>query len=374
MNLLVCRMVKKTLQAPFVKKNAKNLKKFRISQQAVYNSGMSAFVIKRIWDNPVLRHAFFWIFAFASLYLSIFILGEHRIALIICTAVIVPGPIPVYGHFLAQKCFFEKKKYIHYFASIVLIVAVSGLLIEFVFATMARDPGSHINGFAVAFVLIVITSGLKYYIQGLRQRYLIQEAEFKQVKTELALLKSQIQPHFFFNTLNNLYALSLDKSDRVPEVIIALSELMRYILDSSKKKEVPLDEEVKFIENYLGLEKLRFSESADVRFNILGDTSGKKISPMLLISFVENSFKHGMIEPQRNGYVHLSLTIRKSELEFIIENSKSDSAQKREKGSNQLGLKNVKRTLELLYPKAHRLTILDEDNRYRVELKLWERK
>jgi len=332
---------------------------------------MSASVIKRCLDNQVLRHAIFWIIAFAALYLSIFMLGSHRIAFIICTAVIVPGPIPVYGHFLAQKCFFEKKKYIYYFVSIVLIVAVSGLLIEFVFATMARDPGSHINGFAVAFVLIVITSGLKYYIQGLRQRYLIQEAEFKQVKTELALLKSQIQPHFFFNTLNNLYALSLDKSDRVPEVIIALSELMRYILDSSKKKEVSLAEEVKFVENYLGLEKLRFTKSADIRFDVLGDMSGKKITPMLLVPFVENSFKHGMMEPQKNGYVHVSLTIRESELEFIVENSKSNSDKKREKDSNQLGLKNVKRTLELLYPKTHRLAILDEDKLYRVELKLW---
>jgi len=335
---------------------------------------MSAFVIKRVWDNPVLRHTCFWIVAFAALYLSISILGGHRIALIICTAVIVPGPIPVYAHFLAQRCLFEKKKYIHYFVSIVLIVAVSGLLIEFVFRTIARDPGSHTNGFAVAFVLIVITSGLKYYIQGIRRRYLIQEAQFKQVRTELALLKSQIQPHFFFNTLNNLYALSLDKSDRVPEVIIALSELMRYILDSSKKKAVLLVEEVKFVENYLGLEKLRFTESADIRFNVLGDTSGRKIAPMLFIPFVENSFKHGMMEPRRDGYVHVSLTIRESELEFIVENSKSDLVQRREKGSNPLGLKNVKRTLELLYPKAHRLTILDEEKRYRVELKLWQRK
>jgi len=332
---------------------------------------MSAFIIKRVWDNLVLRHACFWIVAFAALYLSIFILGGHHIALTICTAIIVPGPIPVYAHFLAQKSFFEKKKYVHYFASIVLIVAVSGLLIEFVFAKIERDPGSHINGFAVAFFLIIITSGLKYYIQGLRQRYLIQEAEFKQVKTELALLKSQIQPHFFFNTLNNLYALSLDKSDRVPEVIIALSELMRYILNSSKKKEVPLIEEVKFVENYLGLEKLRFTENADIRFNVLGDTSGKKITPMLLIPFVENSFKHGMMEPQKNGYIHVSLAIRKSELEFIVENSKTDLVQKRKKSSNQFGLKNVKRTLELLYPKTHRLTILDEEKRYRIELKLW---
>lgn len=92
---------------------------------------------------------------------------------------------------------------------------------------------------------------------------------------------------------------------------------------------------------------------------------------MLFIPFVENSFKHGMMEPQRNGYVHVSLTIRESELEFIVENSKSGLVQRREKGSNQLGLKNVKRTLELLYPKAHRLTILDEEKRYRVELKLW---
>jgi hypothetical protein len=345
-----------------------------MGQQAVYNCEMIAFVIRRAWDNVVLRHAFFWIVAFAPLYLSISILAGHRTALIICTAVIVPGPIPVYAHFLAQKVLFEKKKYVHYFASIVLIVAVSGLLIEFVFTVIARDPDSHTNGFAVAFVLIVVTSGLRYYIQGLRQRYLVQEAEFKQVKTELALLKSQIQPHFFFNTLNNLYALSLDKSDRVPEVIIALSELMRYILDSSKKKEVPLAEEVKFVENYLGLEKLRFTQGADIGFNVLGDTSGKKIAPMLFIPFVENSFKHGMTEPQRSGYVHASLTIGESELEFTVENSKSDLVQSRDKGSNQLGLKNAKRTLELLYPKAHRLTILDEKKRYRVELKLWQRR
>ncbi|MHC4300243.1 MAG: sensor histidine kinase [Planctomycetota bacterium] len=335
---------------------------------------MSAFAIKRVWDNPVLRHTLFWIVAFAALYLSISILGGHRIALIICTAVIVPGPIPVYAHFLVQKGFFEKKKYVHYFASIVLIVAVSGLLIESVFKMIERDPGSHINGFAVAFVLIVITSGLKYYVQGLGQWYLIQEAEFKQVKTELALLKSQIQPHFFFNTLNNLYALSLDKSDRVPEVIIALSELMRYILDSSKKKEVTLADEVKFIENYLGLEKLRFAETADIGFSVLGDTSGRNITPMLFIPFVENSFKHGMMEPERSGYVHVSLTIHEDALELVVENSKSDVAKRRDKSSNQLGLKNVKRTLELLYPKAHRLRILDEDKRYRVELRLWQRR
>jgi len=332
---------------------------------------MSALIIKKAWDNPVLRHVCFWVVAFAVLYVSIFILGGHRIALIICTAVIVPGPIPVYAHFLVQNVFLEKKKYIHYIASIILIVVVSGFLIELVFTTIERDPGSHINGFAVAFILIVITSGLKYYIQGLRQRHRIQEAEFKQVKTELTLLKSQIQPHFFFNTLNNLYALSLDKSDRVPEVIIALSELMRYILDSAKKKEVPLAEEVKFIENYLGLEKLRFTENADIRFNVLGDTSRRKIAPMLFIPFVENSFKHGMMEPAKNGYVHVSLTTRENELEFIVENSKIDLFQRTEKSSNPLGLENVKRTLELLYPKAHRLTILDEEKRYRVELKLW---
>jgi len=92
---------------------------------------------------------------------------------------------------------------------------------------------------------------------------------------------------------------------------------------------------------------------------------------MLFIPFVENSFKHGMMEPQRSGYVHVSLTIGESDLEFIVENSKRVLAPRREKGSNQLGLKNVKRTLELLYPKAHRLTILDEEKRYRVELKRW---
>ena len=122
-----------------------------------------------------------------------------------------------------------------------------------------KDPDSHTSGLGIAIMFIVMSTGFRYYGRGVKQQYLLQEAEFKRVQAELAVLKSQVNPHFFFNTLNNLYALSLDKSNRVPDVILKLSELMRYVLDSSQKKTVPLEDELRFIGNFVELERIAHS-------------------------------------------------------------------------------------------------------------------
>ena len=232
------------------------------------------------------------------------------------------------------------------------------------------DPNSHISGIGVAVFYIVITTGFKYYKDGLTQQYRLQEAEFKQIQTELTLLKTQVNPHFFFNTLNNLYALSLDKSDRVPGVILEISNLMRYVLDSSKQKKALLSDEIDFLESYVALEKLRLSDKTSINLSVTGNLNNKRIAPMLLIPFIENSFKHGPNSSKDDGYITIDLHADENKFHFMVENTKSPSHQSVNQDSPNVGLENIKRRLQLIYPDRHRLSVIEKSDTFRIELDL----
>lgn len=257
-----------------------------------------------------------------------------------------------------------------YFLSLAAIVFVSGVLIEHMFHWIINDPEGHISGVATALFFIVFTTGFKYFTLGMRQQYLLQEAEFKQVQIELSLLKSQLHPHFFFNTLNSLYALSLEKSEQVPGMILKLSDLMRYVLDCSKRKTVSLEEEIRFIANYVELEKLRLSGEPDIRFKAEGVIEGREIAPMLLIPFVENGFKHGLGATTREGYISIDAGFCNGRFQFIVENQKPAHPHRGEEGSGRIGLENVKRRLDLHYPDSYNMEIKEDENRYLVELSI----
>ena len=325
-------------------------------------------IVLNLWQHQIFRHGFYWLCTYAFVFLNILVWDTALTALKVATILVVPGPIPVYLHFFAQKKFFEERKYLPYIISLPIIVLVSGFIIEVVFHIIEKTPGSQTSGIGTAIGYIIVTSGFKYYRLGVKQQYRLQEVEFKQLQTELALLRSQVNPHFFFNTLNNLYSLSLDKSERVPEVILKISDLMRYVLDSSKQKTVPLSDEVRFLESYVALEKLRLSGNTDVRMTVDGNLNGKHIAPMLLAPFIENSFKHGINQSARGGYIHIDLRMNENDFSFIIENSKPLSADPDQNGSPKLGLKNVKIRLELLYPDTHELLSREDESIYRVEL------
>lgn len=197
------------------------------------------------------------------------------------------------------------------------------------------------------------------------------ELQHKNTETELNFLKSQINPHFLFNTLNNLYALTLKKSDLAPEIVLKLSEMMRYMLYECNEEEVPLRKEVNYLQNYLELEKLRQKKNMDIDFLVSGIIKDQKIAPLMFIPFLENSFKHGVNNQLEGGYVKILLKIKENELQFSIDNSKAESTPKPYgKKSGGIGLVNVKRRLDLLYPNSHTLNIKDSPNNYYVDLKI----
>lgn len=192
------------------------------------------------------------------------------------------------------------------------------------------------------------------------------------MQSELRFLKSQINPHFLFNTLNNLYALTLKKSDKAPEIVLKLSEIMRYMLYECNERRVHLTKEIQYIYNYLDLERLRQPKEADIRFVVEGQISDQMVAPLLFIPFLENSFKHGLNNQlQGGGFVRLRLTVAGEDLEFFIENSKAERLPRQDHPrSGGIGLVNVRQRLQILYPENHTLLIQDEPHRYAVTLHL----
>ncbi len=200
-----------------------------------------------------------------------------------------------------------------------------------------------------------------------------QELENRNLESELNFLKSQINPHFLFNTLNNLYALTLKKSDEAPATVLKLSEMMRYMLYECNEDRVPLYKEVTYLRNYLELEKLRQGKNIEIDFELQGEIGTQMIAPLMFIPFIENSFKHGVSNHLSSGYIDIKMNIEDSRIQLDVENSKASSmptGHLNGKKSGGIGLSNIKKRLSLLYPKKYNLDIDDQPNKYRVSLNL----
>jgi LytS/YehU family sensor histidine kinase len=220
--------------------------------------------------------------------------------------------------------------------------------------------------------LIIITS----FIKSIKNAYLneqkTQNLERENLENELKFLKTQINPHFFFNTLNNLYALVLLKSDKASEVVLKLSDLMHYMLYETNQEKVDLEKEVNYLKNYIELEKLRFGEELKVDFKLDGNLSGQKIAPMLLLAIVENAFKHSKALENEQIAISLELSVQENgQLDFKLKNAPRGDINKSDEESNQgIGLKNTQRRLELIYPKQHQLQIRKNERNFEVLLTL----
>jgi LytS/YehU family sensor histidine kinase len=192
--------------------------------------------------------------------------------------------------------------------------------------------------------------------------------EKEQVNTELKYLKSQLNPHFLFNTLNNIYSLARKESTYTPEAILKLSKLMRFMLYEASKSDILLTEEIRMIEDYISLEKLRYTDRLSIIFNHSIDNANQRIAPLLLIHFVENAFKHGLSESRNDAFIKIDINVKGGLLEASIINSKADKFT-HEENSGAIGLDNIKRQLQLIYP-AHTLIIRDEATTFTVILHL----
>lgn len=197
----------------------------------------------------------------------------------------------------------------------------------------------------------------------------IRSLQTEKTNAELALLRTQINPHFFFNTLNNLYSLTIKHSDQAPEVILKLSDMMRYTIYEGEKPLVPVKEEITYLQNYIDLHKIRYKKKVDISFEQQVD-DGIKVAPLLFIILLENAFKHGVESISEAAFVHISLRSEGDQIHFSIRNNYDPDEVQSTKG---IGLDNLRRRLNLLYPKQHSLNFTSEGNIFNVELTLESR-
>jgi hypothetical protein len=208
----------------------------------------------------------------------------------------------------------------------------------------------------------------KYYKEWIRSQDISNEAERKRMATELQVLKGQLNPHFLFNTLNNLYSLALSKSDKTAVVVAKMSDMFRYILYECNTIEVPVYKELKLIEDYIELEQIRYSDRLSVQFDKAVDNRNYLVPPMLLYSIVENCFKHGSSPDPDQPWIKISLKVKNNRLTF--ETSNSIPTRTKKFNTEGVGLLNSKRRLELIYPEQHRLTTRDENDKFYVSLEI----
>ena len=220
--------------------------------------------------------------------------------------------------------------------------------------------------------ILALATAIKLTIDWVNQKTRIESLEKEQLKSELNFLKTQIQPHFFFNTLNNLYSLTLEKSNQVSDVVLKLSDIMQYVIYEVKASKVPLLKEIDCIQNYLDLERLRCHKNSILKIDIKGDINRVKIPPLIFLSYIENSFKHG--NRSHNDFcIYISFEkTAKNSLIFTLKNS-YDSATSEIKTKNLkkgVGNLNSKRRLDLIYKDNYELKISKKNNTYKVYLEI----
>jgi two-component system, LytTR family, sensor kinase len=285
--------------------------------------------------------------------------------------------------------FLVRKKYTSFFLLLVASVLVFGLisrtLAYYIIYPIHYPDALGTPLFYAPKILIMIFSiyslvGILTSFHLIRHWYRNQQAaqelersrqalENEMLEAKLKFLKSQINPHFLFNTLNNLYVLALNQSSRTPEIIHRLSELTSYMLHEGNLQQVPLEQEIHYIRNYISLERMRYDNTVDISLNVYDDVTDLSIAPLLLLPFVENGFKHGLSNRLTGGWLRIDLSRQGDVLLIKVENSKA-AQQKETVLRSGIGLQNVRSRLDLIYGNQYKLDIVNEEEVYLVVLKL----
>lgn len=329
-----------------------------------------------------LLHLIFWLTNSIMLFIFLFLLmdkEELNYQLLIGTILIVEGVLigSVYINlYLLIPYFLKTRKFILYgFSQIINITIFSSL--RYVLALQLQNDLDSFTGEILVFSLVIffyvgLTTFLKFFKEWIDLQKIqvkLKNSEKEKLEAELNTLIGQINPHFLFNTLNTIYSYSLEKSDKAPELIIKLSDLMSYIIYECKDNEVSLKKEISFLKNYIELENFRLDNKTNIKFEEYGVLQTVKIAPLLLIPFVENAFKHGVNTSPKKAYISIMLKIEDdSVLIFNIENNfnpVADSAK-----SKGIGIENVKRRLDLVYKNQYSLKIEQKKDTYSVILKI----
>ncbi len=336
--------------------------------------------------NKILVHLFFWLLSFVIFSLAFNISGRvSRIDLVYAGLFHVSLFYGAYLNLFLLSVFFAKKKYLLFALGIVLTLGTAILVNQLSFGYLADllFPGyyliSHVelweSGILIA-IYMLITTLLKlsyawFELQRARQRIALVEKE--NIKSELGSLKAQMNPHFLFNSLNTIYALALKGSDKTPDAVVQLADILRYVTYQSGKDKVALIEEARIIEDYIALQKRRTDPSAKITFSSHIADESVKIAPLLLLPLVENSFKHGVQKDGCNAFVNIELRATDKSLVFHIVNSRlpSDDPGKRGGGDQSgVGNENIRKRLKLLYPEKHSFVVEETSGSYSVNMQL----
>jgi two-component system LytT family sensor kinase len=271
--------------------------------------------------------------------------------------------------------YLNRDRYLSYFIWIISGLLFSVLLGNFIFTLSIKEIPFFIwPPFIFPFLLLFATGAAFEVVLELKnQRTLQEEINRKRTEAELSYLKSQINPHFLFNTLNNIYSLAEKKSDDAGRSILLLANLMRYMLYECNIGTIPLKRELTHLEDYIALQKLRISNRSNISlsFKVLGEIDDIHIEPLIFISFIENAFKYG-ISYVSESFIYVTLIREKSTLHFTVVNSKVKRTENLAKDSlhHGIGLFNTKRRLELLYPQRHELRVEETADRHEVFLSI----
>lgn len=280
----------------------------------------------------------------------------------------------------------ERNKIISYYLIIIVIMIFFGTMrriYEFFFGHFQRfstslplhplrgdfhppilSPGS----IAIFLLVFLFSTGVKVMQKWMNSERRNKQIENEKLHAELSFLKSQINPHFLFNTLNNIYSLAENKSDLTPIAVMKLSNIMRYVLTEARQDSVPLEKEMQFINDYIELQKIRNTDKTSVGFTVVGDIAGKKISPLILLPFTENAFKYG-VSTRELSPINILIESNKNNIHFRIKNNKHNNG-KNSLVNTGIGINNTRRRLDLLYPGKYELNIEDEPLTYTINLNI----
>ena len=279
------------------------------------------------------------------------------------------------AYFLMPR-YLYKKRYWQFFAAFLLVIAGLIILEELVLEQIFYPDTKRSSSFPGVFVsllgvlpVMTILAGGKFAWDALQKQQQIDELQTTVQESELQFLRSQINPHFLFNNLNNLYSYALQKSPKTPEIILELSGVLRYMLYECKERFVPLEKELEQLGNFIRLYKMQIEERGEVHFTTKNINSGYKIAPLILIVFIENAFKHSQSGQSADIRISIDLEMTGSTLKFSCRNN-HEAKKGIDLPTSGIGLQNVQKRLDLLYPKKHRLNIYEKANSFEVDLTL----
>lgn len=348
------------------------------------------FRLQKTLSIRILSHLIFWIIVGFFYFLVFNWNSEFPEVSIIFSAGLLPVAIMVtyfFNYTLVPKYLWKKRFGRFFLLSFYTLLASTWLSFLIVFFALIHilNKKAFLEPAALHPELQVISLNFIVFLaiaikQVKRAFYIVQEknelekitltTELKLKEAELKLLKAQIHPHFLFNTLNNLYGLTLEKSDEAPELVLKLSEILDFILYRCEEKRVLLSEEITNLKNYIEIEKIRYSNKLKLEMDFVEVPAGLKIAPLIILPFIENAFKHGVSKFPGTAFVKTKITVANKTLIFGVENTKNQIVKSNENYSKGIGLINVQKRLDLMYPGKHILTIEDREDIFSVNLTL----